>query len=546
MSVDSAEKYGFIVVGAGPAGCMVALRLATSKKAPSVLLVEAGGGLPPNSERIDAERWIHRKMPGKNWNYQTTPQKHLDGRIIDYDRGKGLGGTSTISFAVYNIAARDDHDEIARIVGDDEWKWDNAQQRYRRLETYHGTSADVSSAFEKYLKPKAEDHGYEGPIKVAFPKVWEPSVTEQMDICLAAGIKPNPDVNSGDPIGLSILANSVFKGVRFVAADALAEAPSNLHILTDSQVARVKFEGKKAVGITTLDGREYSASVTILSAGALDTPRILMHSGIGPADQLERFNIPVVHANPSIGQNLRDHHHTTPTFLRAGHTSQRHIFYKSKEMQEAARAQWDKDQTGPLAEISCLEGAGFLKSDTVLNSPEFRSLPEPVRAYLEKPTVPSYEFTLNGPSMEFFIDPENAPGALSTIFIIVLNMQSTGTVSLQSSDPSVPLLFDPNFFSHPYDRRVAVEATRDVLKVVRSPGFQKDTLGVVDGPKSDSEEDILDYWRKTTGSTWHMSGTVSMGKAEGESGGCVDKDFKVFGVENLRVADMSVVPIIVK
>jgi choline dehydrogenase-like flavoprotein len=188
-------------------------------------------------------------------------------------------------------------------------------------------------------------------------------------------------------------------------------------------------------------------------------------------------------------------------------------------------------------------GIGFFKNDKLPQSPEFQALPEQTKAHLNEPTVPHYELALNGANVQNFIDPANTP-AMSTIFAFLMNVQSRGSVTLQSSDPKVPLLFDPNFLSSPYDRRAAVELTRDVLKLTNHPAFQKDTVGVISTPKSDSEDDILEYWRQTTGSTWHMTGTAAMGKTAETA--VVDKDFRVFGVEGLRVADMSVYPILPK
>jgi len=243
-----------------------------------------------------------------------------------------------------------------------------------------------------------------------------------------------------------------------------------------------------------------------------------------------------------VGQHLKDHHHIAMAIERADHTTERHRFYKDKDLQAAARAQWEKDGTGPLSEYGCAMGIGFLKLESLYDTPEFQSLPKKQQQFLQHPAVPHYEFLVNAAHAPHFADPENAAAGTS-ISVFVLNGQSTGSATLQSSDPTKPLIFDPNFFSHPYDKRIAIEATREVLKVVNSPGFSKDTIAFLDGPKSDSEEDILEYWKTTSSSTWHMSGTARMG--QDESTAVVDKDLKVFGVQNLRVADMSVIPILV-
>ncbi|KAK5053259.1 hypothetical protein LTR84_002233 [Exophiala bonariae] len=537
MGSTSPDRYDFIVVGAGAAGAVLASRLAKSKQHPSVLLVEAGGENSAKEFKADAERWIHRMNPPSNWSYKTTPIKGFDGKVLDYDRGKGLGGSTAINFSCWTIGPKDDHDRIAQLIGDEEWKWENAHERYKRLENYH---YDVPAEFKKYLNPRAEDHGDKGPVKIGFPLVWEPSAKTMMDIWYENGIKFNPDHNDGDPVGLAINFATAVNGIRSTSADALVDAPSNLSVLTNSEVLRIKFEGKKAVAVETAEGREiYADKEIILSGGSLDSPRILLHSGIGPEDQLNKFNIPILKANDNVGQHLRDHHHVMLFYERAEHTSTRQVYYRSPELQATAREQWAKDGTGPLAEFATTLGIGYLKIDSLLDTAEFKDLPADEQDFLRKPTVPHYEVLLNGVHIPQLIDPVNATAG-ATFFVFNLNEQSEGEVTLQSSDPKVPLLFNPNFFSHPWDRRAAIEGTREVLKVIKSPAFQKDTVAVQLAPKSESDEDILEFWKQTSGSTWHMMGTTQFGKTENE--GVVDKDFKVFGVDNLRVADMGVIP----
>ncbi|OCT48401.1 glucose-methanol-choline (gmc) oxidoreductase [Cladophialophora carrionii] len=541
MSSTLPDRFDFIVVGAGPAGAVLASRLARSNRKPSVLLVEAGGKNDSKAVRADAERWLHRMVPGMNWGYQTAPVKGFDGRVISYDRGKGLGGSSAINFSVWTVGPKGDYDELARLVGDEEWKWSNVQERYKRLETYHGDAGDDVDSVRHYRDADPKNHGYDGPIHVGFPKVWEPQGKELMDIWYANGAKHNLDHNSGDPIGLALCISTAYKGVRSTSADALIDAPSNLHILVDTQVARVVFEGTKASGIRTLDGRTIHADKeVILCAGSLDTPRILLHSGIGPAEQLKAFNIPVVKANDNVGAHLKDHHHITIPVIRANPKDERTKFYKSKELQAAARALWEKDGNGPLSEYATTLGIAYEKIDHIAELPEFQALPKEEQDHLLEPTVPHYEYILNGPWLPHFIDPENAETGV-TVFVFVLNQKSSGSVRLQSSDPAQPLIFDPNWFSHPFDRRVAVEATRKTLKIMNSPQFHNGTV-TIDGPKSESDEDILAYWRGRSESTWHMMGTARMGKDESRA--VVDRNFKVFGVERLRVADMSVIPIV--
>jgi choline dehydrogenase-like flavoprotein len=536
--------YDFIVIGAGPAGITLANRLARSNKLPSVLLVEAGGKNDSQSIRVDAERWLHRTNPGHNWNYKSAPIDGFDGRVLDFDRGKGLGGSTSINFGLWTVGPKDDYTELAQLTDDEDWNWSNSQERFKRLETYHGAPTDAFEMYKKYLNPNPKNHGNSGPIQTGFPKHWEPSAAALIDTWVDNGTKLNPDHNSGDPLGVAACCSAAYKGFRSMAADVLIGAPDNLHVLTDAEVLCLSFDGTKATGITTSISKTlYASKEIILSAGSLDTPRILMHSGIGPADQLNKFNIPILKANENVGQHMKDHFFIMLTYDRADHTSERQKFYKSKELQAAAKAQWEKDGTGPLAEYACAMGLGYEKLEGLYDTPEFQILPPSEQYYLKKPTVPHYEFLLNAAHIPHFLDPNSSPAGTS-VYIFVLNQQSTGSTVLQSSDPKVPLIYDGNYFSHPYDKRIAIEATRRALQVINSPQFSKDTVAVQSAPKSESEEDILEFWKKNTLSSWHMSGTARIGKDDSE--GAVNKDLKVYGVQNLRIADMSVVPRIVK
>ena len=544
-----ASEFDFIVVGSGPAGSSVAWRLANSKKAPSVLLVESGGLNSNIDFRVDGERWLTRLNPELNYNYTTVPQKHLDNRELPYDRGRGLGGSSAINFAAWNIGPKDDHDEIARLAGDDDWKWENAIQRYKRLEDYHGFAPDIPPGMERYLNPKPENHGRGGPIKIGMPKTWEPTLTKTIDIWAEAGYKLRADLSDGEGLGLAVSPHTGFEGVRSTSADMVINGPGNLHIVTNSQVVKVLFDGKKAIGIETIAGDIYHASKEIiLSAGTLDTPKILMHSGIGPLEQLSKFGISIVHENSAVGQNLGDHYHILPTWERreTPDMAARIAFcHGSPEEKAAAREQWQKYHTGPFADIFTNFGLGMFKAPAVFESKEFIDLPEDSKRHLLAPTTPSYEVIIDAPPIEYFVDPTNSP-ALLAVYIFIMNEEARGSVTLQSADPKEPLRFDPNCFGHPYGRRVAIEATREVLKVVESPALGNVIIGpsAISGtPKSSSDEDILEYWKKNMVSTWHMTGTCKMGMSEKEDSAVVDSKLKVFGVENLRVADMSVVPI---
>ncbi|KAK1753028.1 hypothetical protein QBC47DRAFT_453678 [Echria macrotheca] len=541
--------YDFIVVGSGAAGSALAYTLARSSSKPSILLLEAGGPNDDRNLRVDGQRWLTFLNKDMNWGYKTVPQPHAAGRELDYSRGRGLGGSTAINFGFWTVGARGDYDEWSRIVGDDFFGWQKTQARFRGLENFHAeTPAGVDAS--KYVAPKPENHGSSGPLNVGFPAEWESDILPLVDAFEQAGFPPNPDYNSGNPLGMSVLTSSSYKGVRSTSQDLLASLPEgSVTIKTGSPVQRVILHGKKAVGVEVNGTHYFASKEVVLSAGSLDTPRILMHSGIGPADELNKFNIPVVQDTPAVGKGLRDHAFANMIYKRKPTSeSGRSFFFNSKNqaVRDAALEQWKKDGTGPWAKYACMTTMGYFKlGKSFTESPEFLALPETERNYLLSETVPHYEVASHLPI--HLLTPDWKDEDLDYVFIGVFlyNAQSRGTTALQSSDPNVPLLFDPAFLSTPFDRRAAVEALREILRFTESPGFAKDTVGVISAPKPDATDDeLLAYWAQTISSSWHMTGTVKMG-GEGDADAVVDSHFRVKGIENLRVADMSVVPVLV-
>ncbi|KAK9778880.1 hypothetical protein SCAR479_04116 [Seiridium cardinale] len=536
-----AESFEFIVVGSGPAGGAVAAGLANSGKKPSVLLLEAGGANDDHSLRVDGQRWQTLLRQGLNWGYKTVPQEHCANREIDYSRGKGLGGSSAINFGVYTVGARDDYEEWARITGDEAFRWDKIQARFRALETFDGRLPPGVNA--KYAAPKDSDHGFSGPLKTGYAAEWEHDLPPLLDTFESAGFAINPDHNSGNPLGMSVLINTASKGLRSTSKDLILPYPENLTVLTESPVQRLLLEGSKAVGVESNGKKYYASNEVVLSAGALDSPKILMHSGLGPANQLEKFNIPVVRDIPLVGQGLRDHQFCPLVFTRAKDTTNRASFYGDEKVMDEALEQWEKNGTGPWAKFACETGIGFFKLDAVTSSKEFQNLPQEEQAYLQSETVPHMEVFTHFPMHWFIPDFPKESLDYNCFLAFLYNSQARGEVTLQSSDPNVSLLFDPKFLAHPFDRRAAIESLRAVLKVVRSDAYSKDTIAQLAGPTSDSEEDLLRYWEQTISSSWHMTGTLKMGK-KGDADAVVDPDFRVLGVQNLRVADMSAVPVL--
>lgn len=212
-----------------------------------MLLLEAGSNNADRNLRVDGQRWLTFQNKEMNWGYKTTAQTHCNDREIDYSRGKGIGGSSAINFGVYTIGARDDYDEWARIVGDDAFRWERMQSRYKSLETFH---SDILGGIDKkYANPKASDHGTSGPLHVGFASELERDVPAVLDDFERAGFPLNPDHNSGNPIGMSMLINSSYKGLRSTAADLLTPKPENLTIIANAPVQRLVFDGKRVFGV---------------------------------------------------------------------------------------------------------------------------------------------------------------------------------------------------------------------------------------------------------------------------------------------------------
>ncbi|KAK8120865.1 hypothetical protein PG999_004985 [Apiospora kogelbergensis] len=537
--------YDFIVVGSGPAGSALASSLSRTSAKPSVLLLEAGGKNSDPNLRVDGKRWLTFTNEEMNWGFKTAPQEHCDGRSIDYSGGRGLGGSSAINFGVYTIGARDDYDEWARIAGNDTaFGWTAMQERLKRLENFNQKlPAHVA---ERFAKPDMANHGTDGSLKVGFAAEWEDDVVPMLEVFEKGGFPLNPDHNSGNPIGMSALISSARNGKRSTAQDLYADKPENLIIITCAKVRKLVLEGLKVVGVETKDTKYLASKEVILSAGSLNSPSILMHSGIGPKSQLEQHQIPVVLDVPAVGQGLRDHNFCPLVYSRSESSTARKAFYGDQKSMDAALEQWKQDGTGPWSKFACQAGIGFFKLPALPDHPSFQALPVTEQALLQKPTIPHYEVFTHFP-MHWFLPGFPAEKlSYSCLLVFLYNAQARGEVTLQSADPEVPLLFDPRVLSEEFDRTSAVMALRDVLdKIIKSEDYQKDTVDALAVPAGDSDEDLLAYWKKTISSSWHMTGTLKMGPGGGAPDTVVDPEFRVVGIEGLRVADMSVAPVLI-
>lgn len=351
-----------------------------------MLLLEAGGE-NSSSEIVNAGRFVNAFAPGSrlNWGYKTVPQKQLVGQEIDYSRGKGLGGTTAINFCGWVVGPSEDYDEWARVVGDEAFGWDNVRNCLRKIGKLHPDIPDP--LLQRFVNPQPEgsvcinlgclqnadirtDHSVQGVIDLTYGESWLPDVGKIYMAAEEIGLPMNPDVNAGNPIGMGMGTVCIHNGRRLTAANTyLHNPPPNLTILTESAVAKVIFVGKRAVGVQTVDGRRFHArKEVVLSGGAINSPQILLLSGVGPRDELRKHEIELVQELAMVGQNLQDH-----CFSAVGITLKRTV---------------DTPADGLIQSPTPM---GWFKLPSVLSSPEYDKLGQSMKNFLCKPTIPSYE-----------------------------------------------------------------------------------------------------------------------------------------------------------
>ncbi|KAL2006456.1 hypothetical protein VTN00DRAFT_9124 [Thermoascus crustaceus] len=528
MAAKSSDSVDFIVVGAGTAGCLLAYRLAQALKTPSVLLLEAGPDNSAGTLRIPQERYTAVATNGINYGYESTPQEAVDGRVIPYPRGKGLGGSSNINFMAYIESPRVDYNRWAELVGDEAFGWKQTKERFKRIENLHDETAPE---WKKYVDWKPENHGHGGPIDVSHPKQREKDVWHVMEAAEEAGYPINKDYNSGCIMGFSVAGNSSDNSFRTTSASGtLTRKPDNLEVRVNAPVTRVLFDkDKTAIGVQLADGSDVRASKEILlCGGSIDTPKLLLLSGIGPAQELAPLGINTVHDLPGVGKELKDHYGTYVLSQMDGELSDRAQFEKSTADKRPPRDDWLEDTTEYYTGHYNSLAWGFLRDEEILKTKEFAALDSSQQEFLRKPEVPLYELAL---ALQCLLS-----------FVFVMNSQSSGSVTLRSSDPRDAPLIHLGYCEHPYDRMVLVRAVREAMKFSTTSKLGRMWQKYVSAPKSDREEDILAHIRQTCMPVFHASGSVVMGRPD-DAAACVDTDFRVYGTKRLRVADLSVCPL---
>ena len=505
MADDRAQdRFDYVVVGSGSAGSVVAARL-TEDPSVTVLLLEAGGEDDADEIRIPLAfstlfktRW--------DWNYQTSGQKQLNGRRAFWPRMKALGGCSSMNAMIYIRGNRADYDEWRDAHGATGWGYDDVLPYFIKAEG----NTRLGSPF----------HGQDGPLHVEDRRYTHELTHAWVDAAVASGIKPTDDFNGAEQEGAGVYQVTQKKGRRWSVADAYlrpAMSRPNLTVRTGALASRVRLEGTRAVGVDYVaQGREhtaYAAAEVVLSGGAINSPQLLMLSGIGPATHLRELGVDVAVDLAGVGQNLHDH----PACPVIWHTKDTTDIAEFLGLPALVR--WKARGTGPLVS-NVGEGGAFFKSREELAAPD-----------LQVHVAPSgfYDNGLHEPT-------SRAVTAAATL----VNVKSRGSLRLRSTDPTWHPDIDPAYYDDQADLDAMTAGVRRILEIAREAPFAR-FLDRPWMPASGSDSDIETLLREMTQTLYHPVGTCAMGTGEQA---VVDPELRVRGVEGLRVADASVMPMV--
>ncbi|KAJ5689949.1 glucose-methanol-choline oxidoreductase [Penicillium macrosclerotiorum] len=551
------QTFDYIVCGGGTSGCVIAAELASIPNV-SVLLVEAGrdSGLAPDV--LVPGKYVKQLQEDKEglWELETFPQAQLNARKLKFLRGKQLGGSSAVNYMALARGPAADYDEWAKVVGDDGWKWKNILPLMRELEEF---DSKVPADLNRFAAPKPADHGTSG--QIAFGDEMVPGIETFINACSENKIPLCPDINSGNPVGVGLAQFNVRDGQRDYAANTfLGESAraslKNLTILLETECDKVHSKDGVVTGVdlyhrpTGTQFHVYCREEAVLCAGTFGSPRILMLSGIASRDTLERLEIPVQVDLPGCGQNMRDHSIITCEYKVNNSIPAHNQLFLNPGLLAEAEAQYAKSHTGPLAMYGSSGTLAFPRIQRLLESEEFSNLSDEEKKFMMEPTRPSAEIWLgSGPSVYQDNSPEQS---YMTHELLLQNNLSLGTVMIRSKNPRDQLIVHPNFMAHPFDRRIAIETVRMALKIASTKAYQGVIERMVHGPKIDlatadldaiSDEVMLDFIRKNLDQGYHSMSTCRMGKSS-DPEAVVDVHFQVMGMKNLRVADLSVCPIL--
>lgn len=498
-------QYDYIVIGAGSSGCAVAARLSEHSNL-NVLLLEAGG--PDNEQNIHVPvTFALLFKTAFDWAYETEPQAHLNGRKEYMPRGKAFGGSSSINAMIYQRGNPANYNAWAEM-GNEGWAWEDVLPYFKKAQNQE--------------RGESELHGVGGAINVADLRDPSPLSHALVQAATEQGYPTNKDFNGESQEGFGLYQVTQKNGMRHSAAVAYlhpALGRENLTAVPHAHVQHLTFDGTRCTGaVYHKDGEAHTVTATrevIVCTGAINSPQLLMLSGIGPKETLEKFGIKTVMDLPGVGQNLQDHmmapvayHATQPITLTAA----------------ASEEQFAKFQEGKgMLTSNVGEAGGFLKLNPESAAPE-----------LQFHFAPGW-FILHGAG--------NPEGHGFTLTSGIVGTKSVGYITLRSADPNDPPIIDPNYLAADEDMEVIIEGVKIARKILNSTAFDayrgEEHLP---GASVQSDEDLREFVRNWAQNIYHPVGTCKMGN---DPMAVVNDRLQVHGVQGLRVADASIMPFII-
>ncbi|KAI0642213.1 alcohol oxidase [Trametes meyenii] len=543
------KTYDYVVVGSGPGGSAVAARLSEDPRV-NVLVVEAGVRGKGVVE-IDMPLLAPYLLPSSPFdrNYTTIPQPGLDNRNITYNRGKVLGGSSKLNWMAWTRGPRDDYERFAKHTGDEGWSWNSILPLWQKIERlvapvdHHNVTGEVDPSI----------HGFRGAVNISLNGAPFPTDRPLFEAARELGgeFKPIVDNNAGNPLGLAWTQCSIGGGSRHDAATSYIEpilSRHNLDVLVGTQVTklfRTGRDGDQPVvrGVQFAQSRSApkhfltAAREVILSAGSVNTPQILLLSGIGPRSDLNTLGIPLLIDLPDVGQHLIDHIAVSVPFAaaKAEYDALSDLARNATYLNETL-TEWETKRRG-IGTNSVLGIVQFLRIPQ--NDSIFSTHPDPSSG----PTAPHIEI-LPKPGTYPFLGPVPSEGAFTMFTAALVSPTSRGSVTLSSNDPFTPPLIDPNFLSTAFDVAALRYAVRSVQRFVSASAWKGFITGPTLGFEDVHTDDEVDAWaREKAFTVWHPAGTAKMARCDA-AGGVVNPDLTVRGVKGLRVVDASVFPFI--
>ena len=501
--------HDYVIVGAGSAGCVLANRLTEDPRTTAVLL-EAG----------PSDRHLYVHVPAatvklfkteRDWNYATEPQAQAAGRTLYWPRGKMLGGSSSMNYSMYVRGHRADYDAWAGR-GNPGWGFEDVVPYFKRGErNQRGASAY---------------HGHQGPLWVSDLRSVNPLTQAFVAGGAAVGLTQNPDVGGAEPEGIGLTQVTQKKGRRCSAAVAYlqpARGRRNLEVITGAHATRVLLEGRRAVGVSyRRDGTEHTARAArevVLSAGTVNSPQLLMLSGIGPAGHLREHGIPVAQDLPGVGENLQDHL-MVPVIYRCPEP-----VTMSNAETFANLLRWLILGRGPYTS-SGAEACAFVRSRPDLPAPDLELILVTCiyrNHYLQPPPRDEHGFS---------------------IVVVLLQPKSAGRIRLRSADPLAPPRIHADYLSDPDELRAAVDGITLARRIVAARPLDRYRGDELDpGPACQGAPALEAYVRGHCESLYHPVGTCAMGC---HPLAVVDATLRVRGIEGLRVVDASIMPVIIR